>query len=42
MNKMKRLLYEGNDHDGTEFEKEVAGLLGAFSTTNQWSVDNLT
>jgi hypothetical protein len=24
-----------------EFTKEVAGSLGAFSTTNQWFMDNL-
>jgi ABC-type phosphate transport system auxiliary subunit len=35
-------VYDRKDHDGLEFAKEVAGLLGAFSTTNQWSVDNLT
>jgi hypothetical protein len=40
--KRKRMVYDGNDHDGPEFAKEVAGLLGAFSTSNQWSVENLT
>jgi hypothetical protein len=39
--KRQRMLYDGNDRDDTEFAKEVAGSLGAFSTTNQWSVDNL-
>jgi ABC-type phosphate transport system auxiliary subunit len=39
--KRKRMVYDGNDHDGPEFAKEVAGLLGAFSTSNQWSVENL-
>jgi hypothetical protein len=28
--KRKRLVYDGNDHDGPEFAKEVAGSLGAF------------
>jgi hypothetical protein len=40
--KMQRLVYAGNDHDGPEFAKEFAGSLGAFSTANQWSMDNLT
>jgi hypothetical protein len=40
--KRQRLVYDGNDQDGPEFAKEVAGSLGAFSTANQWSVDNLT
>jgi hypothetical protein len=40
--KRKRLVYDGKDHDGPEFAKEVAGSLGDFSTANQWSVDNLT
>jgi hypothetical protein len=39
--KRKRMLYDGNDRDDTEFTKEVAGSLGAFATANQWSVDNL-
>jgi hypothetical protein len=40
--KRQRLVYDGNDHDGPKFAKEFVGLLGAFSTANQWSVDNLT
>jgi hypothetical protein len=35
-------VYDGKDHDGPEFAKEVVGLLGDFSTANQWSMDNLT
>jgi hypothetical protein len=35
------MVYDGNDRDDPEFTKEVAGSLGAFSTANQWSVDNL-
>jgi hypothetical protein len=30
--KRQRMLYDGNDRDDTEFAKEVAGSLGAFST----------
>jgi hypothetical protein len=36
------MLYDGNNRDDSEFVKEVVGSLGAFATTNQWSVDNLT
>ena len=39
--KRKRSVYDGKYHDGPEFAREVAGSLGAFSTANQWSVDNL-
>jgi hypothetical protein len=39
--KRKRMVYDENDRDDTEFTKEVAGSLGDFSTTNQWFVDNL-
>jgi hypothetical protein len=35
-------VYDGKDQDDPKFAKEVANLLGYFSTTNQWSVDNLT
>jgi ABC-type phosphate transport system auxiliary subunit len=35
------MLYDENDRDDLEFAKEVAGSLGAFSTANQWSVENL-
>jgi hypothetical protein len=34
-------LYEGNDRDDSEFAKEVASSLGAFSTLNKWYVENL-
>ena len=40
--KRKRPVYGGNDRDGPVFAKEVVGSLGSFSTTNQWSVENLT
>jgi hypothetical protein len=40
--KRKILVYDGQDQHGPEFEKEVAGSLGAFATANQWLVDNLT
>jgi hypothetical protein len=40
--KIRRLVYDGNDHDGLEFAKELKGSLGAFATTNHWSMDNLT
>ena len=39
--KRKILVYDGKDQDGLEFAKEVVGSLGDFSTSNQWSVDNL-
>jgi hypothetical protein len=39
--KRKRSVYDGKYHDGPEFAREVAGSLGAFSTANQWLVDNL-
>jgi hypothetical protein len=35
-------VYDGKDHDGLEFAKEVAGSLGDFSTANQYSLENLT
>jgi len=40
--KRHRMVYDRNDRDDIEFTKEVVGSLGAFSTTNQWSVENLT
>jgi hypothetical protein len=40
--KRQRLVYDGKDQYSPEFAKDVAGLLGVFSTANQWSVDNLT
>ena len=39
--KRQRMVYDRNDRDDAEFTKEVAGLLGAFSAANQWSMDNL-
>jgi hypothetical protein len=39
--KRMRMVYDGNDRDDTEFAKEVVGSLDAFSTSNQWFVDNL-
>jgi hypothetical protein len=39
--KRQNMLYDGNNCDDSEFTKEVAGSLGAFSTTNQWSLEKL-
>jgi hypothetical protein len=39
--KRKRMVYDGKNRDDTEFAKEITGSLGAFSTANQWSVENL-
>jgi hypothetical protein len=39
--KRQRMVYYGNDRDDAKFAKEVIGLLGAFTSTNQWHVDNL-
>jgi hypothetical protein len=35
------MLYDGQNLEDSEFAKEMAGSLGAFSTANQWSVENL-
>jgi hypothetical protein len=35
------MVYDGQNRDDSEFAKEVAGSLGAFSTANQWSIENL-
>jgi hypothetical protein len=35
------MLYDINNHDDSEFTKEVAGSLGAFATVNQWPMENL-
>jgi hypothetical protein len=35
------MVYGGHNRDDTEFAKEVVGSLGAFSTANQLSVENL-
>jgi hypothetical protein len=40
--KRKRMVYDRNDRDDPEFMKEVADLLGAFATANQWFVGNLS
>ena len=37
----KRMVYDVNNQDIPEFAKAVVGSLDAFSTDNQWSVDNL-
>ena len=39
--KRKRMVYDVNNQDVPEFAKEVVGSLDAFSTDNQWSVNNL-
>jgi hypothetical protein len=39
--KRHRVLYDGQALEEAEFAMEVAGSLGAFSTTNQYSVGNL-
>jgi hypothetical protein len=40
--KRQGMVYDGKDHDGLEFAKEVASSLGASAIANQWLVDNLT
>jgi hypothetical protein len=35
------MLYDGHNLEDSEFAKEMAGSLGPFATTNQWSVENL-
>jgi hypothetical protein len=35
-------VYDGKGQNDLEFSKEVVDSLGAFTTANQWSVDNLT
>jgi hypothetical protein len=39
---MKILVYDGKDQDDPKFAKEVAYSLGAFSISNQWSMENLS
>ena len=36
------MIYDGHGQNDHEFAKEVAESLGAFETSNHWSVDNLT
>jgi hypothetical protein len=40
--KRKRMVYDVNNQDVPEFAKEVVGSLDAFSTDNQWSMENFT
>jgi len=35
------MVYVGNNQDDPQFAKEVTSSLGAFSMTNQWSMENL-
>jgi hypothetical protein len=35
------MIYDGQGHNDPEFTKEVADSLGAFTTSNLWSMDNL-
>jgi ABC-type phosphate transport system auxiliary subunit len=35
------MVYDGQNQDYTKFAKEFVGSLGAFSTVNQWFVENL-
>jgi hypothetical protein len=35
------MLYDGQGLDDTYFSREMAGSLGAFATTNQYSIENL-
>jgi hypothetical protein len=39
--KRKRMVYDGQGQSDPEFAKQVADSLGAFATTNLWSVDKL-
>jgi ribosomal protein S19 len=39
--KRKIMVYNGQNRDDSEFAREMVGSLGAFATTNQWSVENL-
>jgi hypothetical protein len=39
--KRKRMIFDGQGQSDPEFAKQVADSLGAFATTNLWSVDNL-
>jgi hypothetical protein len=40
--KRKKIVYDGKGQNDPEFSKEVVDSLGAFTTTNQWLVNNLT
>jgi hypothetical protein len=40
--KRHKIVYDGKSQNDLEFAKEVADSLGAFTTANQWLVDNLT
>jgi peptidoglycan hydrolase CwlO-like protein len=39
--KRQRMIFDGQGQSDPEFAKQVADSLGAFATTNLWSVDNL-
>jgi hypothetical protein len=39
--KRKRMMYDGQNLEDSKFAKDMVGSLGAFATTNQWSVENL-
>jgi hypothetical protein len=35
------MIFDGQEESDPEFGKQVAESLGAFATTNLWSIDNL-
>jgi cell division septum initiation protein DivIVA len=39
--KRQRMIFDGQGLEDSELAKEMVGSLGAFATTNQWSVENL-
>jgi hypothetical protein len=39
--KKQKMVYDGQGQSDPKFAKEVTYSLGAFATTNQWSVDNI-
>jgi hypothetical protein len=39
--KRKRMFYDGQGLDDTNFSREMASSLGAFAMTNQYSIENL-
>jgi hypothetical protein len=40
--KRHRMVYDGQGRDDSYFAKEMVGSLGAFSTSNQWSIENMS
>jgi hypothetical protein len=40
--KRQRMIFDGQGLEESELTKEMVGSLGAFATTNQWSVENPT